>query len=322
LLGRLFGYLAANSQTVPEEAYVNKGLVLFTRMQSLLMILSLVFIVPAVLYTFWNRVVQRVTLWLAKALAPLPVRPSWWWNRLSSPSVYLKILLAGIILGMVVSIRVIGPLAGVLVCLYFIFKPGRHSFAGMVIYAGVAMLAMYLVWPYLWEAPLAHFIKVIQHMSHNPQTLPVLFNGVVYPSDKLPNTYLPLMLGITLTWPVWPLYISGLVLFGIKIKSKRVDWRSLFPIFLWFLGPFIYVLIVRPPMYDGYRHFLFILPPVFILVVWHPGNWGAREGGIMPCTDRADYSGSDWPNQVASLWYNYYNLLAGGRCMSVMRQIS
>jgi hypothetical protein len=31
-----------------------------------------------------------------------------------------------------------------------------------------------------------------------------------------------------------------------------------------FIIPFLYVLILRPPMYDGFRHFLFILPPIFI----------------------------------------------------------
>jgi hypothetical protein len=106
---------------------------------------------------------------------------------------------------------------------------------------------------------------VLQHMSHNPKVLPVLFNGTVTPSDKLPLTYLPVMLGITLTWPVWPMFIAGLWVLWSRISSRRIDWRSIFPIVLWFLVPFVYVLIIRPPMYDGYRHFIFILPPVFIL---------------------------------------------------------
>jgi hypothetical protein len=53
--------------------------------------------------------------------------------------------------------------------------------------------------------------------------------------------------------------------FWSRIKSRRIDWCSFLPVVMWFLVPFIYVLIIRPPMYDGYRHFLFILPPVFIL---------------------------------------------------------
>ncbi|HEX9090927.1 MAG TPA: hypothetical protein VF831_05525, partial [Anaerolineales bacterium] len=83
--------------------------------------------------------------------------------------------------------------------------------------------------------------------------------------NKLPVSYLPVMLGITLTWPVWLIFIAGTALLVVKFWRKCIDWRSLSPILLWFLVPFIYVILVRPPMYDGYRHFLFILPPVFIL---------------------------------------------------------
>jgi hypothetical protein len=178
--------------------------------------------------------------------------------------VLVKNLLAGILLGLVVSIRVVGPLAGILVILYFFLKHEHRSFAGLVVYAGAALAAMYISWPYLWDAPVGRFIEVLQHMSHNPKVLPVLFRGTIYPSDNLPVAYLPVMLGITLTWTVWPLFVGGLLAFGSRFKSMRIDWRSFAPILLWFLVPAVYVLLFRPPIYDGYRHFLFILPPVFI----------------------------------------------------------
>ena len=36
-------------------------------------------------------------------------------------------------------------------------------------------------------------------------------------------------------------------------------------IFSWFAIPFAFSVLSRPPMYDGMRHFLFILPPIFII---------------------------------------------------------
>src|SRR6185503_11418524 len=39
---------------------------------------------------------------------------------------------------------------------------------------------------------------------------------------------------------------------------------SLTLVLLWFVILVVYVLIRRPSMYDGLRHFLFILPPIFI----------------------------------------------------------
>ena len=265
LTGKIFGFLAVNAQTIPESAYISKGLVLLQRMKSTLAILTMALLLPAIGLTFWMPFIQRINRWLVEALSPLPVKPAWWWSRICSWRVLLKTILAGILLGLVVSIRVIGPLAGVLVGLYFLFKPGRRSLAGMTIYFIAAVLSLYISWPYLWSSPLARFIDVLQHMSHNPKILPVLFNGLVFPSDKLPGTYLPVMLGSTLTWPVWPLFFAGVLVFWSRLKSRVVDWRSFIPIVLWFLVPFVYVLIIRPPMYDGYRHFLFLLPPVFIL---------------------------------------------------------
>jgi hypothetical protein len=149
--------------------------------------------------------------------------------------------------------------------MFFLLKPGRHSLGGMVIYSLSAVLALYISWPYLWASPFKRFFDVLLHMSHNPKVLPVLFNGLVTPSDKLPFTYLPVMLGITLTWAVWLMFFAGLVVLWLRVKSRTIDWRSITPVLLWFLVPFVYVLFLRPPMYDGYRHFLFILPPVFIL---------------------------------------------------------
>jgi hypothetical protein len=314
-LGRLFGYLAANAQTVAEDAYINKGLILFARLRTVLIALSLVFLVPAVLLTFWSAYIKRVIEKLANTLAPLPAKPAWWCKRLTSPGVLVRILLAGILLGLVVSIRVIGPLAGALVWLYFFLKYERRSFAGLIVYTIVALLAMYLAWPYLWDAPLARFIEVLQHMSHNPKVLPVLYNGVVHSSDKLPMTYLPVMLGITLTWPVWPLFLTGLIVSGSKIKSRQVDWRNLTPILLWFLVPFVYVIILRPPIYDGYRHFLFLLPPVFII-----------SGLVFQVL--GDYLRNSWRYALVLIVlvapgviglanmhpyeYTYYNLLVGG----------
>ncbi|MGE5642040.1 MAG: hypothetical protein ACM3Y8_03420, partial [Byssovorax cruenta] len=47
------------------------------------------------------------------------------------------------------------------------------------------------------------------------------------------------------------------------IDSKIV---SLILILLWFLVLVAYVLIRKPAMYDGIRHFLFIIPPVFVFI--------------------------------------------------------
>jgi hypothetical protein len=177
---------------------------------------------------------------------------------------------ASFFLGIATSIRVLGPLAGVLVGIYGLGKLQTFSLMKkLAIYAALAILIAIATWPYLWTNPPQKFMEAFGFMSDNPTQLQVLFNGELYHADELPRRYLPVLLGLTLTEPVLPLFIIGvIVLFWKKLKTARADNWSLFTdiflLLIWFLIPFTYVVLRKPPMYDGYRHFLFILPPLFI----------------------------------------------------------
>jgi len=189
----------------------------------------------------------------------------------SNEQKFILVIFPAIILGITISIRVLGPLAGVLVFIYFLgHKKLRVSMSPWLMlftYGSTAMLAMFITWPYLWENPIARFIDVLRLMSDNPTNLSVLFAGQVYRAGELPLRYLIFMLVTTLTEPVWLLFLSGIVLGyirSLKEKWKSGDTLSLTLVLLWFIVLLAYVLIRRPSMYDGLRHFLFILPPIFI----------------------------------------------------------
>lgn len=192
-----------------------------------------------------------------------------------------KILLASFFLGIAASIRVLGPFAGLLVILYSIGKSFdsnfrvsasrwlKKYFPPIFRYGVFSIIVMFLTWPYLWENPLKNFIEVFHFMSDNPTQLSVLFGGDIYRAGELPRRYLPFMLAITLTEPVIPLFLAGIPLgYWIHIRSRDEAQRDrhigLSLVLLWFVTLVAYVLLRRPSMYDGIRHFLFILPPVFI----------------------------------------------------------
>ena len=197
------------------------------------------------------------------------------WNRNA------KIFLAAFFLGIATSIRVLGPLAGLLVGIYFVASLHLHVrwnqskyFLG---YGVLALLIMFLTWPYLWENPITNFFGVFRLMSDNPTNLSVLFNGQAYRAGELPLRYLPFMLTMTLTEPVWILFFVGLAvgLWRTFARSQRPYSGEMFVsnaqislalILAWLLIVLAYVFLRRPAMYDGFRHFLFILPPVFIFI--------------------------------------------------------
>ena len=213
------------------------------------------------------------------------------------------VIFPAVILGITTSIRVLGPLVSFLVFVYFVFtvltnknlRVSVSPWLAFFIYGLIAILVMFFTWPYLWESPITRFFDVLHFMSDNPTNLSVLFGGQVYRAGDLPRRYLPFMLTATLTEPVWILFVIGVVLgFSKLIKQnlfhksnsslsgandsehsrsvirevKTID-RNLISqslVLLWFLLLVAYVLIREPAMYDGIRHFLFILPPIFIFI--------------------------------------------------------
>ncbi|HEY5729595.1 MAG TPA: glycosyltransferase 87 family protein [Anaerolineales bacterium] len=197
-----------------------------------------------------------------------------------------KTILASFFLGIATSIRILGPFAGLLVFIYFIFRqknkkiiPAWRSF---IAYGVIAILVMIVTWPYLWENPVRNFFGVLRFMSDNPTQLGLLYEGVLHRANDLPLRYFPFMLGTTLTEPAIPLFFFGMIVavwmfvknhpLNHPLGSSRGDEKyrdpfvSLSLALTWFLVLIAYVLIRRPSMYDGIRHFLFILPPVFIFI--------------------------------------------------------
>ncbi|MBV6394671.1 MAG: hypothetical protein HFACDABA_00237 [Anaerolineales bacterium] len=202
-----------------------------------------------------------------------------------------QVILASFFLGIATSIRVLAPLAGLLVLIYAANRQpptANHQpptvnhqppTLPLLAYALLSILFMLASWPYLWESPLKNFFEVFLFMSDNPTGLQVLFGGELYRAYELPRRYLPTLLAITLTEPVWPLFALGLITTAWKSistirrlptpDSRIPATNRQQPTDYWlaitaFLITFLYVLLLRPPMYDGFRHFLFILPPLFI----------------------------------------------------------
>lgn len=238
-----------------------------------------------------------------------------------------KLLLASFFLGIATSIRVLGPLAAIITILYFglrtLVRPANKHTSRLKsalrattpiwLYAISSIAIMFAFWPYLWLEPLGKFIEVFIFMSDNPTQLNVLFAGENFRAGEIPRRYLPVLLAYTLTEPFWLLTIfGGLVAFW---KSENKQRLVLALLALWFLIPVAYVLLRRPAMYDGYRHFLFILPPLFIftgfafqfLFQWLKKSWqksalviALLAFGVLPIIQLHPYQ------------YTYYNSFTGG----------
>ena len=178
------------------------------------------------------------------------------------PSAFTRSVYPSVFLGFTSSLRVLGPFAGLIVAYYALRKHGRKSIPTLIAYAVTAIIVMYLTWPYLWTNPLGNFIASIKTMSLYPWSGQVLFNGQQFASTELPASYLPVLLGLQLTEPLWTLTLIGVVVAGISLREKR---ELIELSILWLILPLFGFIVMRTALYDNFRQVFFILPPLFWL---------------------------------------------------------
>jgi len=177
---------------------------------------------------------------------------------------WARILAAGILLGLTVSIRIIGPWAGLLVAGYGLLKSPRKMIGILPFYFVIAAAIAYLTWPYLWKAPIANLLDSLRTMSNFPEVKYVLFMGALYPSDEIPLTYFPTFLALQLTEPALILIVTGTALsFWLLMKGKSKEPALLLA--GWFIVPTLLILSSHSALYDNARQLLFLWPPLFIV---------------------------------------------------------
>lgn len=229
----ILSLIAKNIHAVPAETYIQRYFLLFLQARAIFFLLSSFLLLFA-------------------------------WYKLDSqlPITLIAVLPAALVLGFTTSTRILGPFAGLLVAYYAFRAKGKRALPALGMYAAVAVIAAYLTWPYLWMNPIPHFIESFREMSLYPWQGTVLFNGSTYPITDLPRSYLPVLLAIQLTEPVWALFIAGWIAAAIGGEKRR----ELIELSLsWFVIPLFAFIIFRVPLYDNFRQIFFVLPPLFLM---------------------------------------------------------
>ncbi|MEM7583569.1 MAG: hypothetical protein AAF560_09340 [Acidobacteriota bacterium] len=183
--------------------------------------------------------------------------------------------------------------------------------------AAVGWLVMVLPWPWAHEDPIGHPLEAMQRSAAFTVEYPVLFEGEVISSKELPRTYLGKYLLITTPLTLLVLAALGAAL-AIVALVRRQERRQAFGggvTLLWLGLPLVAFLVQRPNVYDGLRHFLFVLPAVAVLA-------GVGAAGILEQTRRRRLA---WPLMVVALLIpvkdlvalhpyqmTYFNSLVGG----------
>lgn len=132
---------------------------------------------------------------------------------------------------------------------------------------GVAWLITIAFWPWAHESPLGHPLEAFVAATDFSQVYTVMFAGEVYKSDALPWYYLVWFLGITTPLPMLALASVGAIVTAGTLVRRPGEHANVVRVLLllWLFFPIAYQIVTRPNVYNGLRHFLFILPALAVL---------------------------------------------------------
>jgi 4-amino-4-deoxy-L-arabinose transferase-like glycosyltransferase len=246
----------------------------------------------------------------------------------------------GVALGFALGTRVVAVIAFVYCVPAFVaYAIGRYresgaravlaeqrSFFGALLPALPIMLVLTaFFWPWVVREP-GNLETALKLFSHFPWQGQVLFDGHLYKSDELPAVYLPQLLALQL--PEVALFgLLAAAVFAIRAAVTRNVGSLTDPKGLCYsvvvaavLVPLAHFVIERPIVYNGIRHYLFMVPPAIVLAgigldrtyeyLRGRGAWFSRAFAAALATAAG--------LQVATMVelhpyeYIYYNAFAGG----------
>lgn len=138
----------------------------------------------------------------------------------------------------------------------------------------VAWVVMLLWWPYGQVSPILNPLRALKRNANFTDfDAPTLYKGQYLPSDSLPWDYLPTWFSITLPEFYGFILSVGISTLLVRKLFKRRTSEKLDPhlqsklLFLIFATcfPVATAMAMQPILYDGNRHFLFVVPPLAVL---------------------------------------------------------
>ena len=135
--------------------------------------------------------------------------------------------------------------------------------------AGVAFAVMLVFWPWAQQDPIGHSLRALAFFSHETFPFNTLFDGQFVPASNLPWEYLPTYILLALPELVLVLLVIAAAA-ALLALSRDAVWRQRDAVLGRFLigfsivFPVAYAIAIKAVLFDGMRHFIFVLPPIAV----------------------------------------------------------
>lgn len=241
----------------------------------------------------------------------------------------------GLALGATMGVRIGGAVLVAYLCIllaiHFIWRQGRTPSSvrecarAVAIAAGVSFVLTFALWPSAWPFMFDKAVQALLATARFKFDVDVLFQGTSVNSLNLPLAYVPGYFAVKL-----PDVMLGLVLVSLPlalarfVRAYRVrDRLGVFGLSALVLGIFfppLFAMSAHSAHYDALRHFIFVLPPLAVLLGVETAGalaWlGAKQRSLGIIAGLAVVSGLVLPItamvQLHPYAYTYYNRWAGG----------
>jgi hypothetical protein len=216
------------------------------------------------------------------------------------------ILLFGTGLGLTIGSRIMGGMAAfyaAIPALMILAEDAAENGwrkAGLRMARFVAMLipglllgyaVMGLVWPWGVAAPLNPFRALAYFSEFFEKPWRELFAGSLVPVPDMPRSYVPVQFLLRMPEIYVLLGLAGILVATANASARELALpprAALLTLVIAALLPFAFAVAMRPPMYNGLRHFVFTTPPLAVLgglagahlMAWlhKHGAWALRAG--------------------------------------------
>ena len=129
-------------------------------------------------------------------------------------------------------------------------------------------LLMGLVWPWSIMEP-GHPFQALTYFSHFfEKPWKEMFDGALVSVPDMPWSYLPTLFALQLPEVLLALLFAGII--GTFMSLSRADMPARRKTILLMLTlaatlPLVIAMVKRPALYNGIRHFVFVIPPMTVL---------------------------------------------------------
>jgi hypothetical protein len=129
-------------------------------------------------------------------------------------------------------------------------------------------LIMGLIWPWSIIQPANPFRALTYFSVFFEKPWKEMFDGALVSVPDMPWSYLPTLFALQLPELMLGLFIAGAVISLLSLARKEMSARQKSILLLLTLAatlPILIAIVKRPALYNGIRHFVFVIPPMALL---------------------------------------------------------